>query len=212
MQAARLLSDGVATVASHFEGILSAIANWLWNLPEIRRKVLIVNAAILATILSFGLVLTTSCSRTPANPQKFSVPTVDVPPFAIAVKLSSKADERLHSLHETVKVIAYFDGDPLPGQGKYNLPNRDVFLGSDEKLVDISWVAQFDHTKVPLSDWNRLSDKNYFVTINTVSARKIVSDNLLDCADPMSRRIETFRDRTIEVQCWLIGEPDAPIK
>jgi len=27
-----------------------------WNLPEIRRKVLIVNAAILATILSFGLI------------------------------------------------------------------------------------------------------------------------------------------------------------
>ncbi len=173
---------------------------------------LIVSATILATILSFGLVLATSCSRTPANPLKSSGSTVDVPPFAIAVKLSPKADERLRSLHETVKVIAYFDGDPLPGQGKYNPPNRDVFLGSDEKLVDGSWVARFDQTRVPVSDWNRLSDKNYFVTINTVSARKTVSDNLLDCADPMSRRIETFRDRTIEVQCSLIGETDAPIK
>jgi hypothetical protein len=184
----------------------------LWNLLEIRRKVLIVNTAILTAILSFGLFFATSCSRTHANSQQSSGPTVDVPPFAIAVKLSPKAEVRLTSLHETVKVIALFDGDPLPGQGKYNPPNRDVFLGSDERLVDGNRVARFDRTRVPLSDWNRLSDKNYFVTINTVSARKIVSDNLLDCADPISRRIDTFRDRTIEVQCWIIGEHDAPNK
>jgi hypothetical protein len=157
----------------------------------------------------FGLIATTSCSRTHANPQQFSGPTVDVPHFAIAVKLSPKAAERLRSLHETITVIAYFDGDPLPGQGKYNPPNRDVFLGNDKNLVDDSGVARFDHTRVPLSDWNRLSDKNYFVTINVVSARTVVSDNLLDCADPIYRRIETFRDRAIEVQCGLIGEPHA---
>jgi hypothetical protein len=92
--------------------------NWSWNLPIIWRKVLIVKAARLATILSFGLIATTSCSRTHANPQQFSGPTVDVPHFAIAVKLSPKASERLSSLHETINVIAYFDGDPLPGQGK----------------------------------------------------------------------------------------------
>jgi len=167
---------------------------------------------MLASILSFGLIAATSCSRTHADPQQFSGPTVDVPHFSIAVKLSPKATERLRSLHESVKVLALFDGDPLPGQGKYNPPNRDVFLGSDEKLVESSEVARFDHTRVPLSDWNRLSDKNYFVTINVFSARKVVSNNLLDCSDPLDRRIETFKDRTIEVQCWLIGEPDAPNK
>lgn len=133
-----------------------------------------------------------------------------MPHFAIGVKLSPKASERLRSLHESVQVLAIFDGDPLPGQGKYNPPNRDVFLGNEERLVDESGVARFDHTRVPLSDWNRLSDKNYFVTINVFSARKAVANNLLDCADPIDRRIETFRDRTIEVQCWLIGEPHAP--
>jgi len=166
---------------------------------------------MVATILSLGVVATTSCSRTNAHP-KLSGPTVDVPPFVIAVKLSPKADERLRSLHESIKVIAYFDGDALPGKGKYNPPNRDVVLGSDEKLVDDAQVAQFKHTAVPLSDWNRLADKNYFVTINTVSARQVVSNNLLDCADPIDRRIETFRDQTIAVQCWLIGESDAPTK
>jgi hypothetical protein len=174
--------------------------------------VLIVKARILATIRSLSLIAATSCSRTQASPPQIAGPSVDVPHFAIAVKPSLKAAQRLSGIHETIDVIVYFDGDPLPGQGKYNPPNRDVFLGSEEKLVDNSGVARFDHTKVPLSDWNRLSDKNYFVTINVVSARKVVSDNLLDCADPISRRIETFRDRSIEVRCWLIGEPDAPDK
>jgi hypothetical protein len=41
--------------------------------------------------------------------------TVQVPHFAIAVKLSGEADKRLRSIGETVKVIAYFDGDALPG-------------------------------------------------------------------------------------------------
>ena len=59
-----------------------------------------------------------------------------MPRFAIAVKLSDQAERRLHSIGESLPVIAYFDGDALPGQGKYNPPNRDVFLGNDEKLVD----------------------------------------------------------------------------
>lgn len=163
-------------------------------------------------VLSLSLGAISSCSRTSTNPQAVTGPTVDVPEFAIAIKLSPRAEERLRSLHETIKVISYFDGDPLPGQGKYNPPFRDVFLGNDEKLVDDRNVARFDHTRVPLSDWNRLSDKNYFVTINTVSARKVARDNLLDCTDPISRRIETFRGRTIEIQCWLIREPNAQIK
>lgn len=173
------------------------------------------NAEILKAVLSlivFPFLVLISCSRTGPAPQAFAGPTVDVPEFAIAVKLSPNAEERLRSIHESVLVIAYFDGDPLPGKGKYNPPMRDVFLGNDEKLVDENNVAKFEGTRVPLSDWDRLSDKNYFVTINTVSARKVVANNLLECADPISRRIESFRGKTIEVQCWLIGESGTPTK
>lgn len=138
--------------------------------------------------------------------------SVEVPEFSIAVKLSQAAEQRLRILNESVLVIAYFDGDALPGQGKYNPPNRDVFLGNDEKMADQSNVARFNNSRVPLNDWNRLSDKNYFVTINTVSARIAAKDNLLDCADPISRRIESFKGKTIEVRCSLIGEPSAPTK
>ena len=97
-------------------------------------------------------------------------------------------------------------------KGRYNPPNRDVFLGSAEKLVDDKNLATFNRVKVPLRDWKRLSDKNYYVTINTVSARKSDDNNLPDCDDPISRRIESFRGKTIEVSCWLIDEPNAPTK
>jgi len=100
-----------------------------------------------------------------------------------------------------------FDGDPLPGQGTYNAPMRNVVLGSAERLADRNNVATFNGVRIPLLEWEKLSDKNYFVTINVYSARRAEDNNLLDCNDPMSQRIETFRGKSIEVSCWLIGEP-----
>jgi hypothetical protein len=134
--------------------------------------------------------------------------TIAVPQFSIAVILSETAQKKLQGIHESVLVIAYFDGDPLPGKGKDNSPMRDVVLGSDEKLVDDKNVATFTDTKISQSNWDDLSDKNYFVTINVVSARKLSKDNLLDCADPIDR-ISTFVGKSTQVSCRLIGEPDA---
>jgi len=81
---------------------------------------------------------------------------VAVPRFSIAVRLSEQARQRLRSMHETVLVITYFDGGPLPGQGRYNAPFRDVYLGNDEKLVDDQNIATFDKTRISQSNWNRL--------------------------------------------------------
>ncbi len=156
-----------------------------------------------------GILFAVSCSRSVA---KLMGKTVEVPHFAIAVELSGQAERRLHGIGETVKVIAYFDGDALPGQGRYNPPFRDVYLGSEEKLVDGNLVARFDNGTVLLTDWNRLSDKDYFVTINIVSARKAYPDNLLDCTDPISQKIQSFAGKTIQVKCRLIGEPSAPAR
>jgi hypothetical protein len=108
-------------------------------------------------------------------------------------------------MHESVLVIAYFDGDPLPGRGKNNAPMRGVVLGSDEKVVDANNVATFSDTKISQSHWNDLSSKDYYVTVNVVSARKSSKDNLLECADP-EERISTFAGKSTQVSCGLIGE------
>lgn len=132
---------------------------------------------------------------------------IAVPEFSIAVKLSETAQKKLQGMHESVLVIAYFDGDPLPGKGKDNSPMRGVVLGNDEKLVDKNNVATFSDTKISQSNWNDLSSKDYYVTINVVSARKSSTDNLLDCAVPIDR-ISTFARKSTQVSCRLIGEHD----
>ena len=118
------------------------------------------------------------------------------------------AQRRLQQIRESVKVIAYFDGDPRPGQGKYNAPMRDVVLASDEGLIDGNHVATFASTKISRSNWDRLSNKDYFVTINVVSARKASRDNLLLCSTPEDR-ISKFAGKTTEVPCGLMSEGGA---
>jgi hypothetical protein len=149
----------------------------------------------LALVVVSGLIVACSTSQ------------VQVPEFSIAVKLSETAQKTLQAVHETVLVIAYFDGDPLPGKGKDNSPMRGVFLGNDEKLVDANNVATFSDTKISQSNWNDLSSKDYHVTINVVSARKSSKDNLLNCSVPIDR-ISTFGGKSTQVFCRLIGERD----
>jgi hypothetical protein len=133
---------------------------------------------------------------------------VAVPEFSIAVKLSETAQKKLQSMHESVLVIAYFDGDPLPGRGKDNSPMRGVVLGSDQKLVEPNSIATFADTKISQSHWSDLAEKDYYVTINVVSARKTSKDNLIDCDVPMNH-ISTFVGKSTQVLCRLIGEHDA---
>jgi hypothetical protein len=162
----------------------------------------------LASVIVSGLIVACSTPRvqdtiTDAANDK----TMVVPSFSIAVKLSETAEKKLQAMHESVLVIAYFDGDPLPGKGKDNSPMRGVVLGSDEKLVDANNVATFSDSKISHNNWNDLSSKDYYVTINVVSARKSSKDNLLDCADPEGR-ISTFASKSTDVSCGLIGERD----
>ena len=164
----------------------------------------------IAAVATAALVLACSASTSGSKSRKSKEyaaadMTVPVPRFSIAVKLSERARQRLRSLHESVRVIAYFDGDPLPGQGRYNAPFRDVFLGNDERLVDDQNVATFDTTKISQSNWNRLANKDYFVTINVVSARKASKNNLLWCGAPEDR-LSTFEGKTRDVSCRLIEE------
>ena len=167
---------------------------------------------LIAIMLVCGAMLTTASSQRSKTPvDDYSDKAVAVPEFAIAIKLSPQAEQRLRDLHETIKVLAMFDGDPLPGQGHYNAPMRDVYLGSDEKFVDANNIAAFTNTKISQRNWNQLADKDYYLTINVFSARKTFRNNLLDCGVP-EKRISTFAGRTIEVHCLLIGEPDVPNK
>ena len=128
-----------------------------------------------------------------------------VPEFSISVKLSETAQKKLQDLKESILVRAYFDGDPLPGKRKDNSPMRGVVLGSDMKVVDVNNVAMFAETKISRMNWNDLADKDYYVTINVVSARRASKDNLLECDTPIDR-VSTFVGKSTRVFCRLIDE------
>ena len=160
-------------------------------------------------VVASGLIVACSTSQIRVDKRIYETngKTIVVPEFSIAVELSETAQKKLQTMHESILVIAYFDGDPLPGKGKNNPPMRGVVLGNDEKLVDNNNVATFSDTKFSESNWNDLSNKDYYVTINVVSARRSSKDNLLDCADPIDR-ISSFAGKSTQVYCRLIGEHD----
>jgi hypothetical protein len=130
---------------------------------------------------------------------------VEIPAFSVAVKLSKAAGTRLRNLKESVVVMAYFDGDGEPEPGIDTSPMRAVVLGSEQRQMNANFVAEFKGPKFTSSTWKRLSDKNYFVTINTFSARKVVADNILSCDTPI-KHIETIKGNTLEVHCDLMTE------
>jgi len=173
-------------------------------------KMALLFPAILSLALS-GCVQNTSQQHLPSARQDVSAPHVDIPGFTIKLILSPAAQAKLQGSGERISVLAMFDGDALPGQRNCGAPNRDVCLGSSRKLVETTNVVRFDDARIPKRDYDRLRDKNFFVTINVFTARRVFKDNLLDCDEPIDVRIDVLRDKTTEARCWLIGEPDSPI-
>jgi hypothetical protein len=165
-----------------------------------------VPALIVMALASLAIPAFSKSRQSKDHPNDLTVP---VPSFSIAVRLSETAQLQLQKMHETILVIAYFDGDALPGQGQYNAPFRDVYLGSDQKLVDSQNMTIFDTTKISQSGWNRLANKDYFLTINIVSARHASKNNLLWCGVPEDR-LSTFQGKTTEVSCDLINDHNPP--
>jgi hypothetical protein len=151
-----------------------------------------------ASLLVVPLLLT-GCTQSPFE-EKMAVPK-----FSVAVNFSQAAKNRLMSLNEGVTVSAVFDGDGEPLKGAKTAPNRDVFLGHAKSEVDANGVAFFSGIEIPTSAYKRLSDKNYYVTLNIFSSRKATKDNFLDCG-VQDERIEVAKREAIKSDCKLIGE------
>lgn len=83
--------------------------------------------------------------------------SIEVPPFAVSVKLSRAAEEGLRSMNAPVSVGAYIY-DSAPGEnGEWRV------LASEGKRVNKSKV-EFSGLRLPLKAWQRLSDKDYLQT------------------------------------------------
>jgi hypothetical protein len=125
--------------------------------------------------------------------------------FTVEVKLSKAASSKLAELDETIKVIAFFDGDGEKIKGKDPAPFRDVFLGNTEVEIKEGEKANITNIWFYQSDYSRLYSPEYYVTVNVVSGRRAHIRNLLAC-DVLIETIDHFANRTIAVNCKLIEE------
>jgi hypothetical protein len=125
--------------------------------------------------------------------------------FKVEVKLSKAASSKLAGLNETIKVIAFFDGDGEKIKGQDSAPFRDVFLGKKEVEIQEGEKANFTNIWFSQSDYSRLYSPKYYVTLNVVSGRRAHKNNLLACDVPIET-IDHFANRVTAVNCNLIEE------
>lgn len=125
--------------------------------------------------------------------------------FNIEVKLSKAASSKLTELNETIKLIAFFDGDGEKIKGQDTTPFRDVYLGKMEVEIKEGEKAKITNVWFSQSDYSRLYSPNYYVTLNVVSGRRAHKDNLLWCDVPIET-IDHFTNRVTAVTSKMIGE------
>ena len=131
-------------------------------------------------------------------------PQLPVPTFQIRVTLSDSAAKKLRDAHETIKVAVWFDGDGDSRPGEYTAPMRPVVLsrGYDFEL-DQPGVVSVDHATVSQEAFNRLTDKDYYYTINVYSGRHAFENNILG-GGFADGHISEATKKPIEIKCDLL--------
>ena len=107
-------------------------------------------------------------------------PQLPVPRFQIRITLSEAAAKKLRDAHESIKGWVAFDGDGHSRPGEYTAPMRSVVLGFYEFEIDRPGVVSVDHATVSEEAFKRLTDTDYYYTINVSSGRHAFKDNVLD--------------------------------
>src|SRR5271170_6164339 len=157
------------------------------------------------SILLCALVLMAGCSGASAV---VVLKLVAGPEFDVKVVLSDLARAELQRRDESIKVHVVFDGDSksfIENMTSHNAPERPIYLGSQDIEVELSEVARVHGVKFDGEKYSRLSNGNYYVTINVVSGRRQLKYNLLNCEVPEGL-MDNFKNQTIVVRCKLIDE------
>jgi|GEM_PF-2492649 len=131
-------------------------------------------------------------------------PQLAVPSFLIHVTLSDAAAKKLHDAHEMINGAVWFDGDGYSRPGEYTAPMRPVVLGGRYEFeLDQPGVVSVDHATVSEEAFKRLTDTDYYYTINVYSGRRAFKDNVLDCGDAGGRISEATK-KPIQITCDLL--------
>jgi hypothetical protein len=129
-----------------------------------------------------------------------------VPGFTVTVTYSQKAMATLVEGKETVIVVGYLSGSPIPSTPKKYIDHiGEIDMGEVKKEVAPGATATFDHVKLnrPMMKW--LDSQGPQLLINVYSGRKSSPNNLLDCGI-YEGPLQAIQDKNIPISCKLIGE------
>ncbi|GAA4042692.1 hypothetical protein GCM10022409_30800 [Hymenobacter glaciei] len=109
--------------------------------------------------------------------------SVVVPPFAVEVRLSDKANQELAARKETIIVAAYLEG--VPARNNPSLVNRTkeggLRIGEARVELRTGRTAKFAGIRFARPLYDQLGDKDLNVLVNVFSGRKSTENNLLSC-------------------------------
>jgi hypothetical protein len=131
--------------------------------------------------------------------------TAHLPPFTVNVRLSKGAAARLEGAGETVVVVAYFFGFPIPSARELGGEMGELHVGHDEREMKGAGIAEFKGSEYDSSRLAVLEKGEVKVLINVVSGRRSDKNNLLDC-DVFEDSVARAAREGIPILCKLIGE------
>jgi hypothetical protein len=146
----------------------------------------------------------------PAFAQQQSVkpapPDATVPGFTVAITYSQKAMDKLVAGKETVIVVGYLYGFPIPGTPQKLVDEvGQVDMGEVKKEVAPGATATFDRIKLDPAMTKWFNSQGLQVLINVYSGRKSSPNNLLDCGI-YEGALKAVQGQSIPIACKLIGE------
>jgi hypothetical protein len=106
-------------------------------------------------------------------------PKLRVPTFTIRIALSDPATKKLRDAGESIKGLITFDGDGIPREGEHTAPMRPVVLGCYQFEISEAGDVSIANAYISAEASKRLTDPDYYVTINVFSGRRAFKDNVL---------------------------------
>lgn len=133
--------------------------------------------------------------------------SVEIPFFEIELNLSEKAEAKLKTDHETVIVMAYFEGianiENIPDRYKDRAGFGRLHLLSYPIELTDKRMARFENITFPKDLYDLLENKDIMLLINVFSGRQSTEDNLLE-VDILEGNMSELKEKRFTLNGKLI--------
>jgi len=133
--------------------------------------------------------------------------SVEIPFFEIELNLSEKAEAKLKTDHETVIVMAYFEGianmENIPDKYKDRAGFGRLHLLSYPIELTDKRMARFENITFPKDLYDLLENKDIMLLINVFSGRQSTEDNLLE-VDILEGNMSELKEKRFTLNGKLI--------